>query len=60
MTTVIINGNIRRIIDGCEVDIPFWIDGETGNYFQWGHPTLTLAQNVDLLAAISNAVREAE
>ena len=57
---VIIEGTIIRVIDSREVKIPFLIDGESGNYSQWGHNTLTLGQNVDLLEGLRDAVLDAE
>jgi hypothetical protein len=58
---VIINGTISRTTeDGRHVDIPFYIDSDTGTYSQWGHDTLTLGENVDLLEAIRDAMLDTD
>lgn len=57
---VLIAGNITRVIDSREVVIPFYIDVETGTYTQWGHDTLTLGQNIDLLEGLRDAALDAE
>jgi hypothetical protein len=49
---MIITGSISRTIDNQSVDIPFLIDTVTGTYSQWGHNTLLLGGNVDLLEAL--------
>lgn len=49
---MIISGTISRTIDNDAVDIPFFIDTVTGTYSQWGHDTLLLGENVDLLEAL--------
>ena len=54
-----IEGTISRQIDGRDVDIPFFIDSETGTYSQWGHDTMTLGENVDLLEGLRDAACEA-
>ena len=52
---MIIEGTITGGIDQRPVKIPFYIDTVTGTYSQWGHDTLTLGENVDLLEALRNA-----
>ena len=52
---MIIEGTITRSVDQRPVKIPFYIDAVTGTYSQWGHNTLTLGQNVDLLEALRDA-----
>jgi hypothetical protein len=49
---MIITGSISRTIDNQAVDIPSFIDTVTGTYSQWGHDTLVLGSNVDLLEAL--------
>ncbi len=49
---MIISGTISRTIDNDAVDIPFFIDTVTSTYSQWGHDTLLLGENVDLLEAL--------
>jgi hypothetical protein len=50
---ITIEGTITREIDGREVKIPFLITTDAeGTYSQWGHDTLTLGENVDLLEAL--------
>jgi hypothetical protein len=49
---MIITGSISRTIDNRSVDIPFLIDTVSGSYSQWGHDTLLLGGNVDLLEAL--------
>lgn len=49
---MIITGSISRTIANRSVDIPFIIDTVTGTYSQWGHDTLLLGDNVDLLEAL--------
>lgn len=57
MTTI--TGTIsRRLDDGRHVEIPFSIDAATGTYSQWGHATLTLGANVELLEALRDALRD--
>lgn len=53
-----IEGTITREIDGREVEIPFTIN-DNGSYFQWGHDTLLLGENAELLAALRDAAFEA-
>jgi hypothetical protein len=56
---VIINGTISRTLSGGrDVDIPFFIDTTTGTYSQWGHDTMTLGENVDLLEALRDTACE--
>jgi len=58
---VIIRGIISRTTDaGRNVDIPFMIDSSTGTYNQWGHDTMTLGENVDLLESIRDAMIDAD
>lgn len=57
MSGIEIEGTITREIDGREVEIPFSI-GDYG-YSQWGHDTMILGENVDLLEAIVEAINEA-
>lgn len=52
---MIINGTVNRSIDNRAVEIPFFIDTVTGTYSQWGHDTMTLGDNVDLLEALRDA-----
>ena len=52
---MIIQGTISRSIDNRDVEIPFSIDTATGNWFQWGHDTITLGVNVELLEALRDA-----
>ncbi len=53
---MVINGIVSRSLpDGPPVDIPFVIDTITGTYSQWGHDTVTLGQNVELLEALRDA-----
>lgn len=52
---MIIEGTVTRDVDGRQVAIPFFIDTLTGNYSQWGHDTLTLGDNVELLEALRDA-----
>jgi hypothetical protein len=56
---MIIEGTVKRDVDGRHVDIPFYIDTQTGTYSQWGHDTLTLGENVDLLEALRDAAIDA-
>jgi hypothetical protein len=53
-----IEGTITRNINGRRADIPFYIDTLTGTYSQWGHDTLLLGENVDLLEALRDAACE--
>ncbi|SOJ57012.1 hypothetical protein MSIMFB_04490 [Mycobacterium simulans] len=54
---MIINGTVSRTLSGGRhVDIPFFIETNTGTYSQWGHDTMTLGKNVDLLV---QALRDA-
>jgi hypothetical protein len=55
---MIIEGTIKREIAGRERAIPFYIDAASGNWFQWGHDTLLLGENVDLLEALRDAACE--
>ena len=56
---MIINGIVSRSLSGGRhVDIPFFIDTLTGTYSQWGHDTMTLGENVDLLEALRDAACE--
>jgi len=55
---MIIEGTITRSIDNRKVEIPFLIDTLSGTYSQWGHDTMTLGENVDLLEAMRNAACE--
>ncbi|ASL12327.1 hypothetical protein U8D42_27225 (plasmid) [Mycobacterium europaeum] len=56
---MIINGTISRTLSGGrDVDIPFFIDTTTGTYSQWGHDTMTLGENVDLLEALRDTACE--
>jgi len=58
---MIIRGIISRTTDaGRNVDIPFLIDSSTGTYSQWGHDTMTLGDNVDLLESIRDAMIDAD
>lgn len=58
---MIIRGIISRTTEaGRNVDIPFLIDSESGTYSQWGHDTMTLGENVDLLESIRDAMIEAD
>jgi hypothetical protein len=52
---MIIQGTITRRVDGRPIEIPFYIDTNTGTYSQWGHDTMTLGENVDLLEALRDA-----
>ncbi|MDP7706898.1 MULTISPECIES: hypothetical protein [Mycobacterium] len=52
---MIIEGTITRRIDNRNVEIPFLIDTLTGTYTQWGHTTMTLGENVELLESLRNA-----
>jgi hypothetical protein len=56
MSNISVEGTITRKIDGKEVEIPFLI-GPNG-YSQWGHDTLILGENVELLEALGNVVNE--
>ncbi|WAJ47982.1 hypothetical protein OK015_28970 (plasmid) [Mycobacterium sp. Aquia_216] len=49
---MIIEGTVNRSIDSRTVEIPFIIDTVTGTYSQWGHDTMALGENVDLLEAL--------
>ena len=53
-----IEGNITRHINGRRTEIPFYIDTLTGTYSQWGHDTLLLGENVELLEALRDAACE--
>jgi hypothetical protein len=53
-----IEGNITRDINGRRIEIPFYIDTLTGTYSQWGHDTLLLGENVELLEALRDAACE--
>lgn len=58
---MIIRGIISRTTEaGRNVDIPFLIDSESGTYSQWGHDTMTLGENVDLLESIRDAMIDAD
>jgi len=52
---MIIEGIVHRTIDGRSVQIPFLVDTVSGTYSQWGHDTMTLGDNVDLLEALRDA-----
>ena len=52
---MIIEGTIARDIDGRAIEIPFYIDTDDGVFSQWGHDTLLLGENVDLLKALRDA-----
>ena len=56
---MVIEGTITRHIDGRPVEIPFYLDTETGTYSQWGHDVMTLGENVDLLVALRDAAIDA-
>lgn len=55
---MIIEGTINRSIDNRAFEIPFYIDTLTGTYGQWGHDTMTLGENVELLEALRDAACE--
>lgn len=55
---MIIEGTIKRRVNKRKVEIPFYIDTKTGTYSQWGHDTMTLGDNVDLLEALRDAACE--
>ncbi|MDM3909732.1 hypothetical protein [Mycobacterium intracellulare] len=56
---MIINGIVSRTLPGGRpVDIPFVIDTVAGTYSQWGHDTITLGENVDLLEALRDTACE--
>ena len=55
---MIIDGTITRVIDGRQVVVPFFIDTLTGTHSQWGHDTVTLGDNVELLEALRNAASD--
>ncbi len=62
---MIITGTVRRAIDpgagGMRtVEIPFLIDTDDGTYSQWGHDTMILGENVDLLEALRDAAIDAD
>jgi hypothetical protein len=52
---MIIEGTITREARGCNIAIPFFIDTLTGTYSQWGHDTMTLGDNVEVLEALRDA-----
>jgi hypothetical protein len=52
---MIIEGTIKRQLAGREREIPYLIDTSSGSYFQWGHDTLLLGENVDLREALRDA-----
>ena len=52
---MIIEGTITRDIGGRPVPFPCYIDAGNGTYAQWGHDTVTLGENVDLLESLRNA-----
>jgi hypothetical protein len=54
----VIEGTITRTVGRRQVEIPFYTDTDTGTYHQWGHDTLTLGENVDLLEALRDAAYE--
>lgn len=56
---MIIDGTITRQIDGRDVEIPCHINTDTGTYTQWGHDTMTLGENVELLEALRDAAIDA-
>ena len=63
---MIIEGTIEREVNlGTEeeptwrkVTIPFQVDAERGTYSQWGHDTMVLGENVDLLEALRDVAVE--
>jgi hypothetical protein len=62
---MVIEGTIRRAIDPGSggmrtVTIPFLIDTDDGTYSQWGHDTMILGENVDLLEALRDAACDPE
>lgn len=60
---MIIEGTIKREIDPGngvrEVEIPFLINTDTGDWSQWGHDTMVLGENVEMLEALCGAACEA-
>jgi hypothetical protein len=52
---MIIEGTITRDAGARHIALPFFIDTLTGTYSQWGHDTITLGDNVELLEALRNA-----
>jgi hypothetical protein len=56
---ILVEGIIRRELCGKEREIPFLIKGD-GTFAQWGHDTLLLGENVDLLEAMRDAVCDEE
>ena len=52
---MIIEGTIPPDAGSRQIAIPFFIDTLTGTYSQWGHDTITLGDNVELLEALRNA-----
>jgi hypothetical protein len=50
-----IEGTITRDIDGRRTEIPLYIDTLTGTWSQWGHNTMTLGENIELLEALRDA-----
>ncbi|MFV8176740.1 hypothetical protein [Mycolicibacterium peregrinum] len=58
---MILSGTISRTLDnGRRVEIPFYIDATTHTYSQWGHDTLTLGENVELLEALRDAMLDSD
>lgn len=56
---MIISGIVSRSLpSGRHVDISFVIDTHTGTYSQWGHDTMTLGENVELLEALRETACE--
>lgn len=55
---MIVEGTVNRTIDNRTVEIPFFIDTVTGTYSQWGHDTMTLGENVELLEALRDTACE--
>ncbi|WP_165762725.1 hypothetical protein [Mycolicibacterium vulneris] len=55
---MIIEGTVNRRIANREVAIPFLVDTVSGNWFQWGHDTMTLGENVELLEALRDTACE--
>jgi TolB-like protein len=54
---IVVEGTVRRQVNGKDVAIQFIVDSETGSFHQWGETTGVLGENVDLLEGIVAAVR---
>lgn len=59
--TIYVEGKIRRVVQpgdakAREVEIPFSINHN--GWFQWGHDTFILGENVELMELINAAVHE--